>query len=141
MTFPTSGTSRIGIDTAGDMSGAAYSADGSAKIEWAALLNSVISNGTVNTATTAPTAIVSGSFTEANTNIHPFAAVSTPCGSKITVVADALNNAAGVLVGGAAPAYPLYPGQSVVIAINDLANVYYQFGAHVGDKIYFIQSA
>jgi hypothetical protein len=141
MSFPTSGTSRVGIDTAGDMSGAAYNTDGSAKVEWATLLNSIISNGTVNTNAVAPTSIVSGSFTQANTSIHPFAAVSTPCGSKITVVADSANNAAGVLVGGAAPAFPLYPGQSVTIAVNDLANVYYQFGAHAGDKIYYIQSA
>jgi hypothetical protein len=88
-----------------------------------------------------PTTVVSGSFTQANANVHPFAAVSTPCGAAVQVVADAANNAAGVLIGGAAPAYPLYPGQTVRIAVNDLANVYYQFGAHAGDKIYFVQSA
>lgn len=86
-----------------------------------------------------PATVVSGSFTEANLNVHPFSAVSAPCGAAITVVADAANDVAGVLIGGAAPAYPLYAGKSVTVAVNDLANVYYQF-QHAGDKIYYIQS-
>jgi hypothetical protein len=162
MSFP-AGT---GIDTKGDFSGAAYNTDGSAKIEWAALLNSIISGGVVQTnanvtinagdfgitgvtpvngtlpiTAIGPTTVVSGSFTKSDTGIHAFAGVSTPCGSKITVVAKSTNNAAGVLVGGPTPAYPLYAGQSVTIAVNDLENVYYQFGNFAGDEIYFIQSA
>ena len=46
MTFPTSGTTRIGIDTAGDMSGAAYNTDGSAKVEWATMLNNAYDTNT-----------------------------------------------------------------------------------------------
>ena len=47
MTFPTDTTGRrVGIDTAGDMSGAAYNTDGSAKIEWATILNDVYDSGT-----------------------------------------------------------------------------------------------
>lgn len=90
--------------------------------------------------TLAPTTPVSGAITEADTNIHRFVGSTTPCGSRVKVTADAANNAGGVLIGGAAPAFPLYPGQSTDVAINDLYNLYYQFG-YAGDKIYYIQSA
>ena len=46
MSFPTSGTSRVGIDTAGDQSGAAYNTDGSAKVEWATMLNNAYDTNT-----------------------------------------------------------------------------------------------
>jgi hypothetical protein len=92
----------------------------------------------VNATIKGPSTPVSGVKTEVDGNVHPFAAVSTPCGAGIYIVANASNDSIGVLVGGAAPAYPLYPGQSVKVAVDDLQNIYYQF-QHPGDTIYFIQ--
>jgi hypothetical protein len=104
------------------------------------VLGGCITSNVVSVQTIAPTAPVSGSITEADTNAHRFAASATPCGSRVKIVADTGNNAAGVLIGGSTPAFPLYPGQSTDVAINDLHNLYYQFG-YAGDKLYYIQSA
>jgi hypothetical protein len=163
MSFP-EGPTRVGIDTAGDMSGGAWNADGTAKIEWATLLNSIIDDGVVNTNVSvqvntvylqgvsalngtipitivAPTAAVDGAITESDLLAHRFAASSTPCGARIRVVADAGNDVSGVLIGNSStPHFPLYAGLSIDLACSDLHNIYYQF-QHSGDKIYYISTA
>jgi len=162
---------RVGMDTAGDFSGGAYNAEGTEIIQWADLFNSLFTtlpdsstpainvictgltledfcvsgvtpvNGTIPITIIAPTAKVDGAITEADLLAHKFAGSSTPCGARIRVVADASNNAAGVLIGNTStPHFPLYAGNYVDLACSDLTNLYYQF-QHSGDKIYYITTA
>ena len=167
MSFPKN--PRVGMDTEGDLSGAAWNGARTAKIEWADLFNSLMTvdgsdnpalntivsvqvntvylqgvsalNGTIPITIVAPTTNVDGAITEADTNAHRFAAASTPCGARIRVVADAGNDVSGVLIGNTnTPHFPLYAGLSIDLACSDLHNLYYQF-QHAGDKIYYITTA
>ena len=167
MSFPKN--PRVGMDTEGDMSGGAWNADATEKIEWAQHIDDLMTtdeednpalntkvavtvdtvslegvsavNDTIPVTIVAPTTNVDGAITESDMLAHRFETLSTPCGARIRVVADAGNDVSGVLIGNTnAPHFPLYAGLSIDLACSDLHNLYYQF-QHAGDKIYYITTA
>lgn len=96
----------------------------------------VMTDGSVATQAMGRTTVVEATITSADINIHPLTASSTPVGSGTNLIAPATNTGIVYVGGSTAPQYPLYPGDSVTININDLANYYYQVDTISDQLIY-----
>ena len=126
MSFPTSGTSRVGIDTAGDQSGAAYNTDGSAKVEWATILASVWDQATnslnVGTGPTTVTGLVMTKTTSHYNDASPVTltttATNTILSDVIVVATTAWDGVATINIGTVASANAILPDASITKTLN-----------------------
>jgi hypothetical protein len=127
MSFPAgTNATRIGIDTAGDQSGAAYNTDGSAKVEWATILASIWDSQTnsINVGT-GPTT-VSGlagvkttiHFNDASPVVLTTTATNTILLDVIVVATTAWDGAVTINIGTIADPDSILPNAGITKTIN-----------------------